>query len=165
MYNELIHEISSLGNSKKIQKIKELLRNSKDLKGKKNPSLHLSASALVFEGEKLYFIEHPYQKELLLPAGHVEEGESPKEAALREFHEETGLVAKDGHLIDVNIIEIPFNSVKNEKAHQHIDFRYTFELTNGLTRRSELPVFLLSKAEAPEEFQKYFEEKREGHEY
>ncbi|WP_251713266.1 NUDIX domain-containing protein [Lactococcus ileimucosae] len=156
MYNDLIHELSFLGNSKKIQKIKELLRNSKNLKGKKNPELQLSASALVFKGEKLYFIEHPYQKELLLPAGHVEEGESPKEAALREFHEETGLVAKNGQLVDVNIIEIPFNAVKNEKAHQHIDLRYTFELTRGPTRRAELPVFLLSKAEAPKEFQKYF---------
>jgi 8-oxo-dGTP pyrophosphatase MutT (NUDIX family) len=158
MYNDLINEISLLGNSKKIEKITELLKKSENLKGKKNPDLQLSASAVVFDNEKLYFIEHPYQKELLLPAGHVEEGETPKEAACREFHEETGLTATNGRLIDINIIEIPYNAVKDEKAHQHIDFRYHFERIEGLAEQAELPVSLLSEAETPAEFKKYFKE-------
>lgn len=162
MYNDLIHEITLLGNSSKINKVKELLKNNKNLKGKKNPDLHLSASGIVFDEGKVFFIEHPYQKELLLPAGHVEEGENPKEAALREFHEETGLTVKNGRLIDINIIDIPYNAVKQEKAHQHIDFRYIFERTDAHAEQAELPVSLLSESEAPEEFKKYFkEEKRE----
>ena len=119
--------------------------------------LQLSASALVFVGEKLFFILHPYQKELLLPAGHVEPGEEPLAAAIREFHEETGYFAEaNGRLIDMNLIKIPYNSVKNEPAHLHIDFRYLLSLSTKAREEAELPTFLLTEAEAPAEFQKYY---------
>ena len=156
MYNNLIRELSALESSKKQEQVIALLRSKKGLKGKQNPDLQLSASAVVFKGEKMYFIEHPYQKELLLPAGHVEEGEKPHKTAEREFHEETGLTAGAPRLIDVNLINIPYNAVKEEKAHQHIDFRYLLKLRDEPSERAELPVFLLSKTEAPEEFKKYF---------
>ncbi|OAL08802.1 hypothetical protein A7X72_01113 [Lactococcus garvieae] len=156
MYNDLIRELSVLESSKKQEQVIALLRNKKVLEGKQNPDLQLSASAVVFKGEKMYFIEHPYQKELLLPAGHVEEGEKPYETAKREFHEETGLTADTPRLIDVNLINIPYNAVKEEKAHQHIDFRYLLKLRDEPSELAELPVFLLSKTEAPEEFKKYF---------
>ena len=146
MYNDLIRELSALESSKKQEQVIDLLRSQKGLKGKQNPDLQLSASAVVFKGEKMYFIEHPYQKELLLPAGHVEEGEKPHKTAEREFHEETGLTAGAPRLIDVNLINIPYNAVKKEKAHQHIDFRYLLKLRDEPSERAELPVFLLSKS-------------------
>lgn len=141
MYNDLIRELSALESSKKQEQVIALLRSQKGLKGKQNPDLQLSASAVVFKGEKMYFIEHPYQKELLLPAGHVEEGEKPHKTAEREFHEETGLTAGAPRLIDVNLINIPYNAVKEEKAHQHIDFRYLLKLRDEPSERAELPVF------------------------
>lgn len=162
MYNDLIRELSALESSKKQEQVIALLRSQKGLKGKQNPDLQLSASAVVFKGEKMYFIEHPYQKELLLPAGHVEEGEKPHKTAEREFHEETGLTAGAPRLIDVNLINIPYNAVKKEKAHQHIDFRYFLKLRDDPSERAELPVFLLSKTEAPEEFKKYFLEGKQA---
>ncbi|MFK4964669.1 NUDIX domain-containing protein [Lactococcus garvieae] len=162
MYNDLIRELSALESSKKQEQVIALLRSKKGLKGKQNPDLQLSASAVVFKGEKMYFIEHPYQKELLLPAGHVEEGEKPHKTAEREFHEETGLSAGAPRLIDVNLINIPYNAVKEEKAHQHIDFRYLLKLRDEPSERAELPVFLLPKTEAPEEFKKYFLEGKQA---
>lgn len=162
MYNNLIRELSALESSKKQEQVIALLRSKKGLKGKQNPDLQLSASAVVFKGEKMYFIEHPYQKELLLPAGHVEEGEKPHKTAEREFHEETGLTAGAPRLIDVNLINIPYNAVKEEKAHQHIDFRYLLKLRDEPSERAELPVFLLSKTETPEEFKKYFLEGKQA---
>ena len=162
MYNNLIRELSALESSKKQEQVIALLRSQKGLKGKQNPDLQLSASAVVFKGEKMYFIEHPYQKELLLPAGHVEEGEKPHKTAEREFHEETGLTAGAPRLIDVNLINIPYNAVKEEKAHQHIDFRYLLKLRDEPSERAELPVFLISKTEAPEEFKKYFLEGKQA---
>jgi len=121
----------------------------------------LSASALVFKKHKLFFIEHPYQKELLLPAGHVELGEKPLETAIREFHEETGFSASEsGKLVDVNLINIPYNKIKNEKEHQHIDFRFLLELKEKEADLAELPFFLLDRTEAPDEFKKYYQYKR-----
>lgn len=57
-----------------------------------------------------------------------------------------------GKLVDVNLIDIPFNETKNEKKHQHIDFRYLLELEEQEAELAELPFFLLELEEAPEEF-------------
>lgn len=150
-----IKEVVTAENQEKLIKIIQSLENSNyELRGKINPDLQLSASTLVFKEDKLFFIEHPYQKELLLPAGHVELKESPLDTAIREFHEETGLLQKMGKLVDVNLIDIPFNEIKNEKKHRHIDFRYLLELEEQEAELAELPFFLLELEEAPEEFKK-----------
>lgn len=137
----------------------ELLRaNSQGLRDRKSP-FHLSASAMVFEGGKGIFIRHPYLHTILLPAGHVEPNEMPIDCAIREFTEETGLVLKiiPNSLIDVNIIDIPANPQKDEGAHQHLDFRYWFSSIEPDTKyQAELPVFQLTRQEAPAEFQPYF---------
>ena len=165
MNEDLIAEIqalSAIGSEEKFSEIIRLLKNSTlELRGKKNPDLQLSASALVFKKHKLFFIEHPYQKELLLPAGHVELGEKPLETAIRELHEETGFSASEsGKLVDVNLINIPYNKIKNEKEHQHIDFRFLLELKEKEADLAELPFFLLDRTEAPDEFKKYYQYKR-----
>lgn len=154
-----LKKLREFEDTKKIDEIIELLRAAHgELRGRKNPDLQLSASSLVFQAGQLYFIEHPYQKELLLPAGHVELGEFPLETAIREFHEETGFYAEmDGILVDVNLIKIPFNEIKNEKSHLHIDFRYLLKKGIKQASRAELPVFLLAQQDAPEEFKKYYQ--------
>jgi len=83
----------------------------------------------------------------------------PIECAIREFHEETGgtVIQNTGKLIDVNIIDIPANPLKNEGKHQHIDFRYTFKQADIQADNAELPVFLLMKTSSPTEFQPYFD--------
>lgn len=150
----------------KLRKIKEeLLKAEGDLRNRKT-ALHLSASAVVFKQEKCFFIMHPYLKQILLPAGHVEPGEKPYACAIREFKEETGHQAVSSiheasqlkSLIDINLIHIPRNSLKNEASHYHIDLRYQLKLavTNKQPINAELPVFLLKKEQAPCEFQGYY---------
>ena len=148
----------------KIEKISEILSQTKieDLTNRKS-KVHLSASAVVFKNEKCYFIKHPYLKTILLPAGHVENGENPLDTAIREFSEETGFFVKVDEnmqnfgLIDVNVIEIPENPVKSEGEHIHIDFRYKLVLDEEKNnKKAELEWFLLGENEADEEFKGYY---------
>ena len=148
----------------KIGKISEILSQTKieDLTNRKS-KVHLSASAVVFNKNKCYFIKHPYLKTILLPAGHVENGEMPINTAIREFVEETGFFAKIDEnmqnfgLIDVNVIEIPENPVKSEGAHIHIDFRYKLVLDKDREgQKAELEWFLFEKREVDSEFNKYY---------
>lgn len=148
----------------KIEKILKILSQTKteELTDRKS-EVHLSASAVVFNKNKCYFIKHPYLKTVLLPAGHVENEEIPVITAIREFCEETGFFAKIDEtmenfgLIDVNVIEIPENRVKNEREHIHIDFRYKLLLDKKKERQeAELECFLLTEDEADEEFKRYY---------
>lgn len=148
----------------KIEKISEILSQMKieDLTNRKS-KVHLSASAVVFNKNKCYFIKHPYLKTILLPAGHVEKDEIPLDTAIREFSEETGFFAKVDEnmqnigLIDVNMIEIPENPVKSEGEHIHIDFRYKLILDEKREgQKAELEWFLLEKREVDSEFNKYY---------
>ena len=150
--------------SEKIESILEILlkEDVKNLTNRKS-KVHLSASAVVFKNEKCYFIRHPYLKTILLPAGHVENDEMPLDTAIREFFEETGFSAvvdkkmKNSGLIDVNVIEIPENPLKNEGEHIHIDFRYKLVLDEVKEQKeAELEWFLLSENETNHEFKRYY---------
>ena len=89
---------------------------------------HITASGLVIKNNKVLLILHPYIKKWFQPGGHIDEGELPIEAAIREVYEETGLVCmsaiENPDPIDVDVHEIPANSSKNESAHLHIDLLY-----------------------------------------
>ncbi|NOZ29127.1 MAG: NUDIX domain-containing protein [Chloroflexi bacterium] len=49
-----------------------------------------AAGGVVVCGDKVLLLDRPGRGEIRLPKGHVEAGESPVEAALREVREETG---------------------------------------------------------------------------
>ena len=49
-----------------------------------------AAGGVVIHDGKLLVLERPTRGEVRLPKGHVEPGESPREAALREVREEAG---------------------------------------------------------------------------
>ena len=61
------------------------------------------ASVIAEENGYIYFVKqfrYPYQKTLLeIPAGKLNEGEDPKECAMRELEEETGLKANSVTLL------------------------------------------------------------------
>jgi 8-oxo-dGTP pyrophosphatase MutT (NUDIX family) len=49
-----------------------------------------AAGGIVIRGTRVLLLERPSRDEMRLPKGHVEAGEAPQEAALREVREETG---------------------------------------------------------------------------
>lgn len=89
---------------------------------------HVTASVLIRQGDALLTIFHPYLKQWLQPGGHIDPGEDPLTAALREAREETGwdcvLDQADELPWDIDCLFVPANAKKNEPDHWHIDFRY-----------------------------------------
>lgn len=62
----------------------------KEASGPKEP--HRSVSAVIEDGEgKILIMEHRYQKIWSIPKGHIDEGETAKEAVIRELEEELGI--------------------------------------------------------------------------
>ena len=104
-----------------------------------NLSGHITASGLVIQGDRVLLILHPYIKKWFQPGGHIDEGESPIEAAIREVYEETGLVCmsdiENPEPIDIDVHEIPANPNKNEGAHLHVDLLYRLKVL-----RAEVPL-------------------------
>jgi len=95
---------------------------------------HITASGLVIHNKKVLLIFHPFIKRWFQPGGHIDDGESPIDAAIREVYEETGFVcvpdSKDLEPIDIDIHEIPANPKKGEDAHLHIDLLYCLRISS-----------------------------------
>lgn len=99
---------------------------------------HFTATVYLFCEGKVLLHFHSKLKKWLPPGGHMEEGETPPEAAKREVFEETGLriqflAQEDLQIQEANAksVEKPFlclleqiPSIGNEAPHQHIDFIY-----------------------------------------
>jgi 8-oxo-dGTP diphosphatase len=68
---------------------------------------------LMGEGGRVLFVEHP-ERGWEIPGGHLEHGETPEEAMLRELKEETGL---EGKVLDWNKTYYP----KGWVAHVEVD--------------------------------------------
>lgn len=80
---------------------------------------HLVTSVFVFnpENHKFLMIKHKKVGKWLQPGGHLEKGENPHEAGIREVFEETG--------INVKIInKLAISEYISEKTHVHVDFSY-----------------------------------------
>ncbi|MCE7526847.1 NUDIX hydrolase [Polynucleobacter sp. IMCC 30228] len=86
---------------------------------------HVTSSGLVIHNNKALLVFHPYLSQWLQPGGHIDKGESPVDAAIREVYEETGLLCSlatsNIDLVDIDIHQIPENLKKNECQHWHID--------------------------------------------
>lgn len=81
---------------------------------------HLTASALVVSSRGVVLHRHRLLGIWIQPGGHVEAGECPESAALRETLEETGLVAR--HLEPVELFHVDLHP--GPKGHTHYDLRY-----------------------------------------
>ncbi len=106
----------------------ELIIQSRNPYSRANELGHITASGLVVRNNKVLLIFHPFIKKWMQPGGHIDDGESPNEAAIREVYEESGFLcalgSDDSEPIDVDIHEIPANPLKNEGTHLHIDLLY-----------------------------------------
>jgi 8-oxo-dGTP pyrophosphatase MutT (NUDIX family) len=83
---------------------------------------HVTGSAIVLAADgRVLLHRHKRLRRWLQPGGHLEPGETPWAAALRETREETGLVARHPdagpRLVHVDVHEGP-------RGHVHLDLRY-----------------------------------------
>lgn len=109
-----------------------LILQSKNPFSRANTLGHITASGLVIHENKVLLIFHPYIKRWFQPGGHIDEGELPVDAAIREVYEETGFVCSPDsevpELLDIDIHEIPANPKKGEGPHLHIDLLYRLKV-------------------------------------
>lgn len=87
---------------------------------------HVTASCYVIDAEgRLLLHRHRRLGRWLQMGGHLEAGESPSDAALREAAEESGLEHLEfvvDRIFDIDVHGIP--AAKGEPDHRHFDVRY-----------------------------------------
>jgi 8-oxo-dGTP pyrophosphatase MutT (NUDIX family) len=115
------------------------IADAENLWNRRNWTGHLTASAIVIDGalDRCLMMRHKRLGLELVPGGHCDPFEHPRDAALRELIEETGLSvvklcrwhAEHGHCpVDIDTHSIPADATRGEPAHLHHDFRYVFRL-------------------------------------
>jgi 8-oxo-dGTP pyrophosphatase MutT (NUDIX family) len=124
--------------------ISRVILDSENPFSRSNQLGHITGSGLVIKDGKALLIFHPYIKQWFQPGGHIDNGEDPIQAAIREVFEETGVVCEplSGFLepVDIDLHEIPANPSKGEDVHLHIDLLFILKA--------------LKEEESPEEIEK-----------
>ncbi len=87
---------------------------------------HLTASAFVVSSRGIILHRHRLLGIWIQPGGHVDDGEGPEDAALRETLEETGLIAR--HFDPVELFHVDVHpgpaGHRGPEGHLHYDLRY-----------------------------------------
>jgi 8-oxo-dGTP pyrophosphatase MutT (NUDIX family) len=101
----------------------ELERLPKPLDEHADP-VHVTASAIVVGPRGVLLHLHRRLGVWLQPGGHVDDGERPEDAAMREAAEETGLTCRDPQFVHIDVHA-------GGRGHTHLDLRYLFDGVDG----------------------------------
>lgn len=82
--------------------------------------VHVTASAVVIGPRGVLLHLHKRLGLWLQPGGHIDDGETPEEAALREVREETGFVCADPQFVHVDVHD-------GGRGHTHLDLHFLVE--------------------------------------
>lgn len=103
------------------------------------------AGAFIVKEGKVLFLNHKKYGVWLQPGGHIEDQETPDEAAIRETREETGLEVeilenfKPDTSFENNSEDLPqpfnINLHQIEDGHWHLDFQYVARLVNEIDEK------------------------------
>lgn len=128
---------------RRLAELRDAIEAGKDVTSRKTFPLHATASAILHDipTHSVLLVRHAVLRLWMFPGGHIDEGESVLDAALRETLEETGMKVQLAHdwkdrrndpsliipnLLDIDTHPIPENAAKDEPPHFHADFRYLF---------------------------------------
>ena len=91
--------------------------------------VHVTGSGIVVGPRGVVLLEHKRLGIWLQPGGHIDPGETPWDAALRESREETGLdVRFSGPVDDAGVPELIHVDVHaGGRGHTHLDLRYLID--------------------------------------
>lgn len=103
-----------------IERTLERLRQPGDPFDERDDDHHLTASAFVVSSRGVILHRHRRLGIWVQPGGHVDAGETPDEAAVRETFEETGLQTR--HLSPVRLFHVDVHP--GPRGHTHYDLRY-----------------------------------------
>ena len=81
--------------------------------------VHVTGSALIVGPRGIVLLKHRRLGIWVQPGGHIDDGETPAEAALREAVEETGLACT---LVTDEIVHVDVHP--GPRGHTHLDLRY-----------------------------------------
>lgn len=130
---KIFEHISKVAASTRFKALCDQVLSGIDPYSRSTAAGHITASGLVVRDGRVLLIFHPYIKEWMQPGGHIDDGEIPINAAIREVFEETGVTCEplNGYLdpIDIDLHEIPANPKKGEGRHLHIDLLFALKMT------------------------------------
>jgi ADP-ribose pyrophosphatase YjhB (NUDIX family) len=89
------------------------------------PHVFQASNAIAIKDGKILLVQRnrePYKGKWMFPAGFLEYGEHPKETAIREVREETGLVAKDAVFFDI------LQTTDDSRSPGNMTFYYKIEI-------------------------------------
>lgn len=93
---------------------------------KQTDPVHVTGSGIVVGPRGVVLLKHKRLKIWLQPGGHVDPGETPWDAALRESHEETGLDVEFAEVVDAAgvppLVHVDVHA--GGRGHTHLDMRY-----------------------------------------
>lgn len=131
MRHELISYAENHPEMSNRQDMLNLALSDADLYARGESLAHVTASSWIISHDQRHvlLIEHAKYNIMIPPGGHVDPGETPIQAAIRETEEEVGLnflVSLSSSFFHADVHQVPESPGRGEPAHWHVSVYYPF---------------------------------------
>ncbi|HEX9712178.1 MAG TPA: NUDIX domain-containing protein [Actinomycetota bacterium] len=101
------------------------------------PARYTAAGGVVIDGDRVLVLHRPHRREVRLPKGHIEDGESAEAAALRETAEESGHLELET-LADLGEQVVRFTSTVSGREIERVERYFLMRITGPRRGPGEL---------------------------